>query len=147
MVFCAGKKSYFCSQMDSSDKVPACLYTFCPVHSRAGRTASCHCTGSLPWTRCWGVRKHTSGLPLYRCCQTQSWQTVRSWCSKKTYIHIHAYTRIHRILHSLVHRRLQIYMVWLFAIIQSLFLSAISLLWSTEGALQFRLAYSDTICV
>lgn len=56
MVFCAGKKSYFCSQMDSSDKVPACLYTFCPAHSKWGRMASCHHTGSLPWRGCWEVR-------------------------------------------------------------------------------------------
>lgn len=109
MVFCAGKKSYFCSQMDSSDKMPACLYAFCPVHCKSGRTASWHCTGSLPWMGCWEVRKHTSGVPLYRYCQTHSWQPVWSWCSKKTYVHIHAYTCIHRILHSLAHRRLQTY--------------------------------------
>lgn len=121
MVFCAGKKSYFCSQMDSSDKAPAWLYTFCPMRSGLGRTTSCRCTGSLPWVGCWEVRKHTSGVPPYRCCQTHSWKTVQSRYGKNPYIHIYAYTCTHRILHSLAYRRLR-HIWWGFLPLSSPFL-------------------------
>lgn len=66
-----------------------------------------------PWTRCWEGRKLTSGVPLYRCCQTHCWQPVQSQCSEKLYLHIHAYMCIHRRWLSLAPRRLQTCMVFL----------------------------------
>lgn len=62
-----------------------------------------------PWTRCWEGRKLTSGVPLYRCCQTHRWQPVQSRCSKKLYLHIHAYMCIHRRWLSLAPRRLHVW--------------------------------------
>lgn len=63
-VFCAGKKSYFCFQMESSDKEPACLYTFCPAHSKAGRTASCRCAAPAVDKMLGGKEAHLRGPAL-----------------------------------------------------------------------------------
>lgn len=125
-------------------QINACLPMYLrSVHSEWGRTSpSCHCTGSLGWRRCWEVKKHTSGAARHTPGREWSHGAVKN-------THIYIYTPIHVCIewHLLVHRRIQTNMVWLFAIIQPPFLSAISLLWSTEGSLKCQLVCSDTICV
>lgn len=90
--------------MDSSDKVPAfiCLCSFCPVHSKSGRTRSSLTTGH--------ERKGNKHFRLPLHC----WAQCGHDAVNNPHLNRHVYANSQRTLLPLAHGKLQTFMMWLF---------------------------------